>query len=46
MSRVFGLGGKDYYPQDAENFFAMAIETMEKGYAETIRLLRYRSRKS
>ena len=34
MSRVFGLGGKDYYPHDAENFFAMAIETMEKGYAE------------
>ena len=34
MSRVFGLGGKDYYPADAENFFAMAIETMEKGYAE------------
>lgn len=34
MSRVFGLGGKDFYPADAENFFEMAIETMEKGYAE------------
>ena len=34
MSRVFGLGGKDFYPKDAENFFAMALETLEKGYAE------------
>lgn len=34
LSRVFGLGGKDFYPQDAHAFFQMAIETMEKGYAE------------
>lgn len=34
LSRVFGLGGKDFYPTDAENFFTMAIEAMEKGYAE------------
>ena len=34
LSRVFGLGGKDFYPQDAEAFFQMAIDAMEKGYAE------------
>jgi pyruvate ferredoxin oxidoreductase alpha subunit len=34
LSRVFGLGGKDFYPQDAESFFQMAIDAMEKGYAE------------
>ncbi|WP_075981127.1 thiamine pyrophosphate-dependent enzyme [Bacillus massilinigeriensis] len=34
LSRVFGLGGKDFYADDAENFFNMAIEAMEKGYAE------------
>ncbi len=33
MSRVFGLGGKDFYANDAESFFAMALETIEKGYA-------------
>jgi pyruvate ferredoxin oxidoreductase alpha subunit len=34
LSRVFGLGGKDFYPQDAEAFFQMAIDAKEKGYAE------------
>jgi len=34
LSRVFGLGGKDFYADDAENFFTMAIDAMEKGYAQ------------
>jgi pyruvate ferredoxin oxidoreductase alpha subunit len=34
LSRVFGLGGKDFYSDDAEKFFDMAIEAAEKGYAE------------
>lgn len=34
LSRVFGLGGKDFYADDAENFFSMAIDAMEKGNAE------------
>ncbi|UYZ23377.1 thiamine pyrophosphate-dependent enzyme [Mesobacillus jeotgali] len=34
QSRVFGLGGKDFYADDAEAFFGMAIDAMEKGYAE------------
>jgi pyruvate ferredoxin oxidoreductase alpha subunit len=34
LSRVFGLGGKDFYADDAEKFFDMAIEAAEKGYAE------------
>ena len=34
LSRVFGLGGKDFYASDAEKFFDMTIEAMEKGFAE------------
>ncbi|WP_059173746.1 thiamine pyrophosphate-dependent enzyme [Bacillus sp. FJAT-27445] len=34
LSRVFGLGGKDFYSDDAEAFFEMALEAKEKGYAE------------
>ncbi|MFS0861787.1 thiamine pyrophosphate-dependent enzyme [Fredinandcohnia sp. 179-A 10B2 NHS] len=34
LSRVFGIGGKDFYADDAENFFSMTIDAMEKGYAE------------
>ncbi|WP_251553809.1 thiamine pyrophosphate-dependent enzyme [Neobacillus muris] len=34
LSRVFGLGGKDFYQSDAEEFFSLAIDAMEKGYAE------------
>lgn len=35
LSRVFGLGGKDFYPDEAEAFFQMAIDAADKGYAET-----------
>lgn len=35
LSRVFGVGGKDFYASDAEAFFGLAIEAMERGYAET-----------
>ncbi|WP_394136919.1 thiamine pyrophosphate-dependent enzyme [Cytobacillus oceanisediminis] len=34
LSRVFGLGGKDFYADDAEAFFSAAIEAKEQGYAE------------
>jgi len=34
VSRVFGIGGKDFYADDARNFFDIAIAAMEKGYAE------------
>ncbi|MGN7762783.1 thiamine pyrophosphate-dependent enzyme [Paenibacillus sp. 22594] len=34
VSRIFGLGGKDFYADDAEAFFKLAIEAAEKGYAE------------
>lgn len=34
LSRVFGIGGKDFYADDAEKFFNMAIDAKEKGYAE------------
>lgn len=34
LSRVFGLGGTDFYADDAEAFFNLAIDAAEKGYAE------------
>jgi pyruvate ferredoxin oxidoreductase alpha subunit len=34
LSRIFGLGGKDYYAEDAEAFFQLAINAAERGYAE------------
>lgn len=34
LSRIFGLGGKDFYASDAEAFFRLAIEAAEKGFAE------------
>ncbi|MEF2968739.1 thiamine pyrophosphate-dependent enzyme [Paenibacillus sp. M1] len=34
LSRVYGLGGKDFYPDDAEAFFRLALEAAEKGHAE------------
>lgn len=34
LSRVFGLGGKDFYNDDAEKFFELTIDAMNKGYAE------------
>ncbi|MFA9559612.1 thiamine pyrophosphate-dependent enzyme [Evansella sp. AB-rgal1] len=33
LSRVFGLGGKDFYADDAENLFQMAIDAADMGYA-------------
>jgi len=34
LSRVFGLGGKDFYADDAEAFFNMAISALENDCAE------------
>lgn len=34
LSRVYGIGGKDFYAEDAHNLFNQTIEAMEKGYAE------------
>jgi pyruvate ferredoxin oxidoreductase alpha subunit len=34
LSRIFGMGGKDYYAEDAEEFFRLTIEAAEKCYAE------------
>lgn len=34
LSRVFGLGGKDFYSDDAEAFFEMTITAKDKGFAE------------
>lgn len=31
ISRVYGLGGKDFYPEDAANFFQLALDALEKG---------------
>jgi len=29
LSRIYGLGGRDFYPEDAEAFFRLATETAE-----------------
>ncbi|MFS0782515.1 thiamine pyrophosphate-dependent enzyme [Bacillus sp. 1P06AnD] len=34
MSRVFGLGGKDFYTDDAHALFEMAIKAMEAGVVD------------
>ncbi len=34
LSRVFGVGGKDFYADDAEAFFRLALDAAEKGYAD------------
>jgi len=34
LSRIYGLGGKDFYADDAEAFFQLALDAAEKGYAE------------
>jgi len=34
ISRIYGLGGKDFYAEDAHHFFQLAIDAMEKGYVE------------
>ena len=33
LSRVFGLGGKDFYPEDAKAFFEITIQTLENKQA-------------
>jgi pyruvate ferredoxin oxidoreductase alpha subunit len=35
ISRIYGLGGKDFYAQDAEAFFGLALEAAERGSVET-----------
>jgi pyruvate ferredoxin oxidoreductase alpha subunit len=34
ISRVYGLGGKDFYAEDGLHFFQLAIDAAEKGYVE------------
>jgi len=34
ISRVYGLGGKDFYAEDGHHFFQLAIDAAEKGYVE------------
>ncbi|MBO8170659.1 MAG: pyruvate synthase [Bacillaceae bacterium] len=34
ISRIYGLGGKDFYADDAEHFFQLALDAVEKGYVE------------
>jgi pyruvate ferredoxin oxidoreductase alpha subunit len=34
LSRVFGMGGKDFYSSDAEEFFNLTLEAAELGYAK------------
>lgn len=35
LSRVFGMGGKDFFADDAEKFFEEAMEAAQLGYAKT-----------
>ncbi|TNJ65443.1 pyruvate synthase [Paenibacillus hemerocallicola] len=34
VSRIYGLGGKDFYAEDGHNLFKFAIQAAEKGYVE------------
>jgi len=34
LSRVYGLGGRDFYAEDAEAFFGLALEAAESGVVE------------
>jgi pyruvate ferredoxin oxidoreductase alpha subunit len=34
LSRVYGLGGRDFYAEDAEAFFRLAVEAAESGVVE------------
>ena len=34
LSRIFGLGGKEFYVEDAQYFFRLAIEAEKLGYAK------------
>ena len=35
LTRVYGLGGRDFYADDAEAFFALALDAAETGRVET-----------
>ncbi|MFJ7726757.1 thiamine pyrophosphate-dependent enzyme [Neobacillus sp. NPDC097160] len=34
INRIYGLGGKDFYADDAEHFFKLAQEAVENGFTE------------
>ncbi|WP_134698931.1 thiamine pyrophosphate-dependent enzyme [Ammoniphilus sp. YIM 78166] len=34
ISRIFGVGGKDFYADDAEHFFQLGLDAIEKGFVE------------
>jgi pyruvate ferredoxin oxidoreductase alpha subunit len=34
LSRVYGLGGRDFYPEDAGAFFQLALDAAERGAVE------------
>ncbi|HEY3363823.1 MAG TPA: thiamine pyrophosphate-dependent enzyme [Symbiobacteriaceae bacterium] len=33
-TRIYGLGGRDFYPDDAEAFFNLAVDSLKKGAVE------------
>ena len=35
LTRIYGLGGKDFYGEDAEEFFNLALKAAETGQVET-----------
>ena len=35
LTRIYGLGGRDFYADDAEAFFGLALEAAETGRVET-----------
>lgn len=35
LNRIYGLGGKDFYDADAEQFFELALEAARKGSVDT-----------
>src|SRR3989304_8870693 len=35
LSRIYGLGGKDFYADDAEAFFRLALAAAETGRVDT-----------
>jgi len=37
LTRVYGLGGKDFYGEDAEDFFRLALEAARSGRVEAAR---------
>jgi pyruvate ferredoxin oxidoreductase alpha subunit len=34
LSRIYGLGGKDFYPEDAKEFFKLTLEAVDAGFAK------------